>query len=275
MSDSNGCTRRRLLQCGAAAACAPALTQLAGCAPHPAVPTSIDVATPVKNVVSVELSRAPELIVLGGSVLLRPEDSIDINGRPTALLVVNSTTQGLLAFDAYCPHEACEVVWEDGPSQVVCPCHLSRFAADGTVLHPPAIENLQPYPVKVNQTTQTVNIDIAGANTAFPPAILGKVSFTVQDVPALATIGGSATGYAKGIKFPLLVIRSGAATLQAFDARCTHLGCAVYGASQLLVCKCHGSIFALDGSVKLGPAQTALRKLPVTFDGQSALVDAS
>ena len=269
---SAGCSRRTLLQCGAAAACAPVLAQLAGCAPHPPVPTAIDLPAPVKNIVSVELARVPELLLLGGSVILRP-DSLDNAGRPASILVANSSTQGLLAFDAYCTHAGCEVLWDDGPSQVVCPCHLSRFAADGTVLHAPALDNLQPYPVKVNQTTQTLNVDLAGGSGVFPAAASGKVSFTIADVPALARIGGSATGYARGVRFPLLVIRSGAATLQAFDARCTHLGCAVYGASALLVCKCHGSIFALDGSVKLGPAQQPLRALRVTFDGTSGTVD--
>jgi Rieske Fe-S protein len=58
----------------------------------------------------------------------------------------------------------------------------------------------------------------------------------------------------------------------AFNARCPHLGCAVQGAKQLFICPCHGSLFGLDGSVKLGPATQPLIALPVTFDGTQVVV---
>ncbi len=266
-----GCSRRALLRCGAAAACAPALAQLAGCAPFVNDPLSLDLPAPQNDIVSVPLTRVPELLTSGGSLILRP-DALDAQGRPTALLVANSTTQGLLAFNAYCPHAGCEVAWDDKNTQVVCPCHLSRFAADGTVLHPPAQDNLQPYPVKIQRPTQTLSVDLGGQGGVFPDAKGGTVTFTVQDVPALQKPAGSATGYSRGVLYPLLVIRTGPTTLEAFDARCTHLGCAVYGAQQLLICKCHGSLFTLDGSVKLGPAQKPLRRLASTFDGTTVVV---
>jgi len=269
------CSRRALLRCGAAAACAPALAQLAGCAPHISEAHSIDLPAPVGTGVTGPRSRVPEMLTLGSSLILRP-DVLDDQGRPAAILAVKSSkipdNGGLLAFNAYCPHAGCEVAWDDANTQVVCPCHLSRFAADGTVLHPPALDNLEPYVIKIQGSAQTLTVDMGGLGGIFPAAVGGVVTFTLQDLPALAKPGGSATGHAAGVKFPLLVIRTGANTVQAFDARCPHLGCAVYGAQQLLICKCHGSLFTLDGSVKLGPAQRPLKALPVTFDGTTAVV---
>ena len=98
------------------------------------------------------------------------------------------------------------------------------------------------------------------------------MTFTVQQLPALAQVGGSVTGHAAGVPFPLVVLRASASQMLAFDARCPHLGCAVRGAQQLFICPCHGSLFNLDGSVKLGPATGPLTALQVTFDGTQVVV---
>jgi len=80
------------------------------------------------------------------------------------------------------------------------------------------------------------------------------------------------TGHSAGVPFPLVVLRASATQMLAFDARCPHLGCAVNGAQTLFICPCHGSLFGLDGSVKLGPAQRPLTPLQVTFDGSQVVV---
>jgi cytochrome b6-f complex iron-sulfur subunit len=266
-----GCSRRALLQCGAAVCALPALVPLAGCAPRIDLPTAIALDAPVDDIATVALSRVPELLAPGGSLILHPE-GLDADGRPISVLVVNSTTQGLLAWDAYCPHAGCEVAWDDGPSEVVCPCHLSRFAVDGTVKNPPAQENLRAYPVKLQRSNQVLSVDLNGSGDLFPAAVSGVVSFTLAQLPALATVGGSVTSYSRGVVHPLLVFRTGANTIEAFDARCPHLGCSVYGAGQVLICKCHGSLFGLDGSVKLGPATQPLKEFAVAFDGTNVAV---
>jgi Rieske Fe-S protein len=98
------------------------------------------------------------------------------------------------------------------------------------------------------------------------------VTFTVQQLPALAQVGGSVTGHAAGVPFPLVVLRATASQMLAFDARCPHLGCAVSGAQKLFICPCHGSLFNLDGSVKLGPSERPINALQVTFDGTRVVV---
>jgi cytochrome b6-f complex iron-sulfur subunit len=40
--------------------------------------------------------------------------------------------EAVIAVNSLCTHEGCEVEW-DGESAFVCPCHDSKFAADGRV----------------------------------------------------------------------------------------------------------------------------------------------
>jgi Rieske Fe-S protein len=40
----------------------------------------------------------------------------------------------------------CTVAWNDAESSWDCPCHGSRFAPDGTVLHGPALQPLERLP---------------------------------------------------------------------------------------------------------------------------------
>ena len=53
----------------------------------------------------------------------------------------DGTVQGV---SAKCTHMGCTVSWNGAESSWDCPCHGSRFAADGRVLHGPAVKNLAP-----------------------------------------------------------------------------------------------------------------------------------
>ena len=256
--------KRRALLCGAAA-CA------AACARRIDDPVAIEVGAPVRGLIAVEASRVPEVLRRGGSVLLHP-DAADFIGRPLSVLVANTTSQGLRAWSAYCPHAGCEVAWVDGDDAVVCPCHASRFSVDGAVTHPPATADLDTYAAKLSPDQSTLIVDISGSGGVFPAAQEGKVTFTVQQLPALAALGGSVTGHSAGVPFPLLVLRASPAQVLAYDARCPHLGCAVQGAQKLVICPCHGSLFNLDGSVKLGPSTKPLAPLAAAFDGTTIVV---
>jgi cytochrome b6-f complex iron-sulfur subunit len=276
-----GCSRRSLLRCGALAACAPVITQLGGCAPRIAEPVAIALDAPIGGVVSIPLSRLPELTKPGGSLLLRP-DALDDLGRPMSILIVKASNSavntaevnpsGLYAFDAYCPHAGCEVAWDDGVSQVVCPCHLSRFDIGGAVVNPPAREALDTYPIKLNASTQLLSINLGGSGGIFPPVVAGTVRFNLSAFPDLQTVGGAVTGRSAGAPYPLIVVRAGDTTITAFNARCPHLGCSVEGAGGILICPCHGSVFGLDGTVEAGPALTNLIALRVQFDGTHVVV---
>ncbi len=61
--------------------------------------------------------------------------------------------------------------------------------------------------------------------------------------------------------------------LHILSGRCTHLGCIVEfdEKSGIFKCPCHGSEYALDGSVIKGPARKRLKKLDYIVDGNIIL----
>ncbi|WP_313693095.1 FAD-dependent oxidoreductase [Halorarum halobium] len=63
--------------------------------------------------------------------------------RGTDLLAVSRADDGdLRAVSAVCPHMGCLVSWNDGEGTWDCPCHGSRFEADGRVIDGPAVADL-------------------------------------------------------------------------------------------------------------------------------------
>ncbi|QLG28260.1 FAD-dependent oxidoreductase [Halorarum halophilum] len=63
--------------------------------------------------------------------------------RGTDLIGVSRGEDGdLQAVSAVCPHMGCVVSWNDGEGTWDCPCHGSRFEADGHVIDGPAVDDL-------------------------------------------------------------------------------------------------------------------------------------
>ena len=57
--------------------------------------------------------------------------------------------KGNQVLSAICPHEGCEVAWEQKTNRFSCPCHASYFAADGARISGPAARGLDPLPMRV------------------------------------------------------------------------------------------------------------------------------
>jgi thiosulfate dehydrogenase [quinone] large subunit len=53
------------------------------------------------------------------------------------------------AFDARCPHQGCSVRFVSAAEGFVCPCHQSRFGADGHRIDGPAPSGLLAIPVQL------------------------------------------------------------------------------------------------------------------------------
>jgi glycine/D-amino acid oxidase-like deaminating enzyme/nitrite reductase/ring-hydroxylating ferredoxin subunit len=60
------------------------------------------------------------------------------------IAVYRDAQGGLHEFSAVCPHLGCIVAWNDVEKTWDCPCHGSRFDAQGKVVHGPAITDLAP-----------------------------------------------------------------------------------------------------------------------------------
>ena len=84
----------------------------------------------------------------------------------------------------------------------------------------------------------------------------------VFPIPADVPLGLSVVGD--------VIVNRGNAGLQAWQARCTHLGCRLDRIEgQEIVCPCHGSRFRADGSVMTGPATEPLSPLDLEADEQT------
>ena len=82
---------------------------------------------------------------------------------------------------------------------------------------------------------------------------------------ALANVNG-----ARSLNIPdkIIIVRTSATTFAVLSRVCTHAMCGIaYQPSPMeFACPCHGSRFALDGSVVRGPASRSLKKYASTFD---------
>lgn len=63
-----------------------------------------------------------------------------------------------IAVNPICPHAGCTVAWQQDQTAFVCPCHGSKFAADGQVLQGPANKPLPTYPTRVEGDSVLVKV---------------------------------------------------------------------------------------------------------------------
>lgn len=62
------------------------------------------------------------------------------------------------AFSMVCTHEGCTTAINNG-ERFECPCHLSRFASDGTVINGPAERPLARLPTSYDPATDVLTIN--------------------------------------------------------------------------------------------------------------------
>ena len=92
-----------------------------------AEPRKVEIIAPVVK----DAWTAARNVVLGAAFLRRP------------------TADKVIALSAVCPHLGCAVGWDMAQKNFLCPCHDSRFEADGPKMGGPAERGLDPLPVDV------------------------------------------------------------------------------------------------------------------------------
>jgi cytochrome b6-f complex iron-sulfur subunit len=108
----------------------------------------------------------------------------------------------------------------------------------------------------------------AGASYLVPVVSAGAL---VVPLAALEPTGSVFVAHPRSNR-PVYVARTGPEAYVALHARCTHKGCQPEPVAGRLVCPCHGSEFALDGSVLEGPAERRLTRYPVAVVGRDVHV---
>jgi Rieske Fe-S protein len=227
---------------------------------------------------------------------------------PPHLLVVHRGQIGepdeWIAVDSSCPHAGCPLGYSASADRILCPCHSSQFRAVpdptsltscvGEVLHLPARQGPTPYQVGLDPDDPSIlRVDLRVVNSCgtvrLPAIVGGKLTLMVAQYPMLSSVGGSIIGRPLGANNAIAVVRvaatSDASAFAALSAVCTHLGCTVsysdgsaptscgaVPAGGGFYCSCHCSQFALDGTVRVGPASRALTRYAIAFDGTTLVI---
>jgi glycine/D-amino acid oxidase-like deaminating enzyme/nitrite reductase/ring-hydroxylating ferredoxin subunit len=98
--------------------------------------------------------RLDEIPPGGGAVLSLDGEDVAVSREPDGQVH---------AVSAACTHMGCVVSWNDAESSWDCPCHGSRFRADGRVLHGPALHDLAQVTLPATERNDAAAARIEGA----------------------------------------------------------------------------------------------------------------
>ena len=100
------------------------------------VPSKVAHASPVDVLIAKTVGRTIEDIAPGHGAL------VDVGGKRVAVYKAEDGT--ITTLSPKCQHMGCTVDWNDADRSWDCPCHGSRYRADGAVFQGPAKKDLDP-----------------------------------------------------------------------------------------------------------------------------------
>jgi len=129
-------------------------------------------------------------------------------------------------------------------------------------------------PSQVDASLDEDASNVGGCVDGPPVDTNGWVAVPLDALPALQRDGASEFDDDAAL-LHVWVLDDGRRCYRAVWRVCTHGSCEVVydAASRGLVCPCHGSRFARDGSVMTGPATVALRTLDVRRNGDTLFIE--
>jgi len=80
-------------------------------------------------------------------------------GYPDLLLLALAPGGAWHVVTAHCTHKGCVVDWNATAAEWQCPCHGSKFGANGQVVHGPAEKPLGAPPTRVEGDTLVIDVE--------------------------------------------------------------------------------------------------------------------
>ena len=72
------------------------------------------------------------------------------------IIIIRVSETLYVALSSVCTHQGCTVEYSSTATEVVCPCHGSKYTTSGVVTNGPAPTNLKKYTVTVSGNTLTI-----------------------------------------------------------------------------------------------------------------------